>query len=250
MRQPIGSKTHPQGGNKKVRDMTAEEDYQQRRMAGKQQADNLRENAAKNGNELDWFEDLYQEAHGDPAKVPWGDMVPRPEFVSWLDALPAERKKGRALDVGCGLGDNAAYMADVGFEVTAFDLSLTGVQWAAQRFPDKGIDWQQANLFDLLPLWDGMFDLVHETYTVQALRGADREKALRALVPLVKEGGTLFVLCRSVENNEVFTPPPWPLKPEELNVLTEMGLTEVSFERLGVESHGRTIPHFRVEYRK
>ncbi len=221
-----------------------------KRAEGRTQADLLREQAAKQGNELDWFEELYKAANGDDALVPWADMAPRPHFVEWLEAWPAEFKKGRALDIGCGLGDNAAFMADQGFDVTAFDLSMTGVQWAATRFPDKGIDWQQANLFELLPLWDGLFDLVHETYTVQSLYGDDREKALRALVPLLKQGGTLFLLCRSAEEDAAVSGPPWPLKASELDILTQMGLTQVNFEELTPEINGRIIPHFRVEYRK
>lgn len=230
--------------------MTSNSSEEQRRNDARKMADRLREQSAQNGNELDWFEEIYKAADGDDSRVPWGDMEPRPHFVEWLKALPSERKQGRALDVGCGLGDNAAFMADQGFEVTAFDLSMTGVQWAAQRFPDKGIDWQQANLFELLPFWHGLFDLVHETYTIQSLRGADREKGLSALPPLLKEGGTLFVLCRSSEDGVDYTPPPWPLQAAELDVLTQMGLREVNFERLTPEINGRIIPHFRVEYRK
>ncbi len=69
----------------------------------------------------DWFEAVYALAEGDPANVPWGNMVAHPLLVDWLARNP--RIDGlRALDIGCGLGDNAAALAGQGAQVTAFDL--------------------------------------------------------------------------------------------------------------------------------
>ena len=197
------------------------------------------------GDPMGWFEAIYEQADGEAALVPWGHEVARPEFVEWLEGLPEERREGRALDIGCGLGDNAAHLAQAGFKVTAFDLSQTAIAWAAKRFPDLDIDWRAADLVNPPDDLIGKFDLVNETYTLQALRSPIREAAIRSLAGFVKPGGTLLIVGRGRHEDEAEDPPPWPLVRAELDCLTDTGLTLVQFEDFHTDRKGQPVRHLR-----
>lgn len=220
------------------------------RAEGKRRADALRAEYQDRNDPFGWFEALYTAADGDPSLVPWGHEVARPELVDWVEALPPERRKGRALDIACGLGDNAAVLARAGFDVTAFDVAPAAVSWAEKRYSHLGIDWQAANLLDPPEAWLGRFDLVNETYTIQAMRPPYREQGIAILPRFLAPGGTLVVVARGRNPDEPENPPPWPLLREELAPLAREGLEEVSFENFLADRQGRKVRHFRAEYRR
>lgn len=224
------------------------DDEEARRAEGKRRADALRSRFQDADQPFGWFDACYREADGDPVLLPWGHEVARPELVEWVERLPAERRKGRALDIACGLGDNAALLAGAGFEVTAFDISETAVRWASGRFPDLNINWRAGDLLALPDEWRGAFDLVNETYTLQALRPPFRERAIAGLGGLVAPGGRLLIIARGRHRQEPEDPPPWPLLRGELDVLAKSGLKEVTFEDFLADRKGRQVRHFRVEY--
>lgn len=226
------------------------EDHDARRDEGKRRADALRAEYVDAGDPFGWFDACYRQADGDAALVPWGHEVARPEFAEWVEGLAPDRKKGRALDIACGLGDNAALLARAGFQVTAFDISATAIRWAEQRFPDLDIDWCTADLLAPPQEWYGAFDLVNETYTLQALRPPFREQAIAALGTLVAPGGTLLIVARGRHADEPEDPPPWPLLRAELDDLRQFGLEEVSFDDFFTDRKGRPVRHFRVELRR
>ena len=60
---------------------------------------------------------------------------------------------GRALDIACGSGRNALFLAEKGFEVTAVDISPVALARGAQRARQKSlsISWQQADLENYSP---------------------------------------------------------------------------------------------------
>ena len=69
-------------------------------------------------------------------------------FLAHFTSLEA----GRALVVGCGLGDDAVLLAGLGWKVTAFDLSPSAVKWAAEKHEEVlklasgTVDWQVADI--------------------------------------------------------------------------------------------------------
>lgn len=225
-------------------------DHDERRARGKALADRLRDAYAERGEPMGWFDACYREAGGDPALIPWAHMTPRPELAEWLDGLPEDRRTGRALDVGAGLGDNAALLAGAGFAVTAFDISGTAMAWARERFASLPVEWRAADLCDSPAEWDGAFDLVNETYTLQALRPPQRRDAIRALGRFLRPGGTLLIVARGRRPDEPENPPPWPLLKAELDGLAALGLEEVSFEDFLPGRKERAVRHFRAEYRR
>ena len=52
-------------------------------------------------------------------------MAVNPNLSEWTDFRKVKAHGKRALVVGCGLGDDAEYLAEQGFSVTAFDISPT-----------------------------------------------------------------------------------------------------------------------------
>jgi 2-polyprenyl-3-methyl-5-hydroxy-6-metoxy-1,4-benzoquinol methylase len=76
-----------------------------------------------------WFERLYAAGGG----VPWDRGAPHPLLADW--ARGRSFAGGRALVVGCGLGEDAELVARLGFVTTAFDVSPTAIERARERFP-------------------------------------------------------------------------------------------------------------------
>ncbi|WP_249690280.1 class I SAM-dependent methyltransferase [Stappia sp. WLB 29] len=218
--------------------------FMDRRDAARERLDGLF--GAKGGKRKDrsaWFDAVYQTAEGDAAAVPWADLAPKAELVDWLVAHPGEGQL--AVDVGCGLGDNAEALAEAGYRTTGFDLSPKAVEWARQRFPESAVDYRAADLFDLPADWGGRFDLVHECYTLQALSGDLRERAFAAVASLVAPRGRLLVLTRTAPEGSTPDGPPWPLALSELGRFSLFGLQRIDRHPYNIRKGERIIAHVR-----
>ena len=225
-------------------------DEEARRKA-RELADRLQAERLKQGDDFTgWFEDLYATAAGDASLVPWASLRPHPALVDWMRRQPPPAPGARAIDVGCGLGDNATFLAHCGYETTAIDISPSAIEWAKQRHGDVA-DFRVADLFALPDDLRGAFDLVHETYTIQSLPIAVRTQVMEAIATLLAPGGKLLVICRSREDGTEADGPPWPLCRAELAEFERLGLEQLDFEAFVEEREdGRRIPHFRVVYRQ
>lgn len=75
----------------------------------------------------------------------------------WLPRLPV----GRALDVACGAGRNAIYLAQAGYRVDAIDISSEGLKLARQKAEGQGlgINWIEQDLDQPYP-FDTNYDLI------------------------------------------------------------------------------------------
>jgi SAM-dependent methyltransferase len=100
---------------------------------------------------------------------------------------------GRALDVGCGEGADAVWLAQRGWRVVALDVSQVGLERARHAAEAAGVelDWVHSGLVDA-ELTPGSFDLVSVQYP--ALRRTPGDDAVRALLEAVAPGGTLLVV--------------------------------------------------------
>ena len=55
------------------------------------------------------------------------NLTKRPPVNGYLQRLAAKLPKGRALDIGCGVGQNSEFLAKMGWEVDAVDISQVGL---------------------------------------------------------------------------------------------------------------------------
>ena len=203
----------------------------------RRRARQLAARAAASGDPAGWFETLYAEARAGRAVVPWDDGQPNPHLTEWALSAAGRGIAGpgrRALVVGCGVCDDPGFLAGLGCEVTAFDVSPTAVAEARRRFAGSPVDYQVADLLAPPPGWPGAFDLVAEIYTVQALYGPARAAAIQALPGLVAPGGTLLVIARATDDPDPARDPammPWPLTRRELEAMAGTTLTPRSIEQ-------------------
>lgn len=120
----------------------------------------------------------------------FGEM-PASFLVEKTDALP---KTGRALDIASGEGQNAVYLAELGLDVEAVDISAVGLRKAKNLAKRRGVDLE-VRLWDiersLIP--DGPFDVIICFNYLQRSLAPRMEATLNP-------GGILVVELATIEN--------------------------------------------------
>jgi thioredoxin reductase/SAM-dependent methyltransferase len=118
---------------------------------------------------------------------------PNPQLV----AEAADLTPGRALDVGCGEGADAVWLAERGWRVTAVDIATTALERAAARADVAGaevagrIEWIHADVREKPPAEAG-YDLVSAQF--MQLPGEARRELFARLAGAVAPGGTLLIV--------------------------------------------------------
>jgi SAM-dependent methyltransferase len=206
----------------------------------REHAHEVAESFLEKGDDYGWFEALYAEAEGNNEHIPWADLAPNRFLVEWERDSPLAGKGKTALVVGCGLGDDANFLANRGFDVMAFDVSETAIDWARKLYPSQKIRFLQADLFDAPPEWAGAFDLVLEIYTIQALPLHLRERAVSAICGFVAPGGTLVAVSRFREDDKEPEGPPWALTRADISAIAASGVALDEFSEFDDAEDGIT----------
>jgi SAM-dependent methyltransferase len=116
-------------------------------------------------------------------------------LVEELDALPP----GRALDVACGEGRNAVWLASKRWRVTGADFSRAGLAKAQRLATDRGVEvtWVEADVVEWRPP-TASFDLVVVMYL--HLPAEQRRRALAHAAAALAPGGVLLVVGHDTSN--------------------------------------------------
>jgi SAM-dependent methyltransferase len=149
------------------------------------------------------FDALYRgesPAEGVPAMTspPWDTKAPKESVIGWQTAGLV---RGFVLDIGCGLGDNAIYLAQQGHEVTGLDISPTALTTAARRAADAGVDVRFA-VADATKLEGHVeaFDTVIDSGMFHCLDENGKRSYAAALHRATRPGARLLLSCFSDAN--------------------------------------------------
>jgi len=173
----------------------------------------------------------YWEAHYGERERIWSGRV-----NAQLPGILAGVAPGRALDLGCGEGGDAVWLAENGWQVTAVDISETAIGRAAAAADARGvrdrIEFERHDLSDTFP--EGTFDLISAQFLHSTVR-LERPQILRNAADAVAPGGRLVIVDHAA-------PPPFSKKvphdhpfPSPEEVLAELDLPDAQWERARVD---------------
>ena len=149
------------------------------------------------------FDALYRgESPGEgmpPIAIPpWDTKAPNENVIGWQTGGWVH---GDVLDIGCGLGDNAVYLAKNGHTVTGLDISPTALITAERRAKDAGVDVTFA-VADSTKLdgYTDAFDTVIDSGLFHSLDDQGRRSYVAAVHRATRPGATLLLSCFSDAN--------------------------------------------------
>jgi SAM-dependent methyltransferase len=138
----------------------------------------------------EWWDQFYVDRS---RAVPFFAAKPDENLVSYLEEgllVP-----GRALDLGCGPGRNAIWLARAGFTVDAIDLSPAAIAWATERAgeADAEVSFHCGSIFSAAP--PGPYDLIYDSGCLHHLAPHRRISYLALLNRILRPGGYFGLAC-------------------------------------------------------
>jgi SAM-dependent methyltransferase len=133
-------------------------------------------------------------------RIPWNIETP-PEVLAGL-VTSGKVKPCRAIDLGCGAGNYAVWLAGLGFEVTGVDSSPNAIQIARTRAEEKGVrcTFVAVDLLGDLHAVEGTFDFAYDYELLHHLLPEERAVYIRNVHRLTRPHATYLSVCFSEED--------------------------------------------------
>jgi len=176
-----------------------------------------------------FWEDKYEKASPETSGQP----------SAVLERFVKDRPIGHALELGCGKGDDAVWLAKQGWTVTAVDISETALGYARANAGRNGVEnqitFEAHDLTQSLP--DGLFDLVTAQFLQSPVEFA-REAVLNRAAAMIAKGGLLLVTTHGSR-------PSWSWAPEDMvfptpkEALDALALDHTCWRQIAVDNFER-----------
>lgn len=126
---------------------------------------------------------------------PWDIERPQPAFV---ELVKTGEIRGSVLDVGCGTGENALYLAGLDHEVSGVDTAVAAIQKARSKSVQRGVrvNFRLVDALEL-PCLGTTFDSVIDSGLFHVFSDEERIRFRESLAAVLIPGGTYFMLCFS-----------------------------------------------------
>ncbi len=182
---------------------------------------------------MSFFEVAYE---GTP---PWDIGRPQGAVVRLAEAGEIS---GSVLDVGCGTGESALYLATQGHEVLGIDAVPLAVERAEAKARDRGIDagflvWDALHLAEL----GRVFNTAIDVGLFHSFEDEERTVFAENLHAVLEPGGRYFLLCWSEQNE-------WGYGPRRVtqDEILETFAEGWSVESITEEAFETNVPDWRV----
>jgi SAM-dependent methyltransferase len=144
--------------------------------------------------------------------TPWDTGVPSKELARVLDETRLAESRApqrlRAIDLGCGAGTNAIYLAQRGFAATGVDGSAVALELARERAARAGVqvDWVLADV-GALPPFPEPFDFVFDRGCYHCVRRANVAGYAASLARITRPGTRMLLLAGNANEQSDEGPP-------------------------------------------
>lgn len=117
--------------------------------------------------------------------------APSEQFVDFFRSF--EKPNARVLDIGCGQGRDALFIARLGHHVTAVDLASAGIRQLCEDAAKEDLDIQAivADIRDVVPTRH--YDVIVIDRTLHMLPRNDQLTVLRGLLPFTADGAAVLI---------------------------------------------------------
>ncbi len=147
----------------------------------------------------------WDSAYRGGRKPAWDTGRPASDLVKAVEE--GKLGKGRAVELGCGTGTNAIYLAQKGFDVTAIDIAPTAIALAQEKARKAGVKVRFLLADVLAPPRLEPFDLIFDRGCYHGVRGSNAAGYVET-VRRLSHPGTLLVILAGNANQERSGGPP------------------------------------------
>ena len=155
---------------------------------------------------MDYFRTQYEKCY-DQEEYYWG-LEPAPFLRDLLEIAGKNPAELKVLDIGCGEGKDAVYMAQQGCDVSAFDITQSGIRKTKLLAEKRGVKINafvaDINDFEI----SDKFDIVYSTGTIQYLFSDRIEAFFEKIKDMVNVGGYVYFNV-FVDKPFLELPPDW-----------------------------------------
>ena len=133
-------------------------------------------------------------------KIPWNIEEPPEALVELLES--GKIKPCKAIDLGCGTGHYAIWLASRGFDVTGIDISPTAINLAKENAAKKGIKckFQVGDMLGELNELTETFEFAYDWEVMHHIFPETRQQYVTNVHRLLKPGGKYLSVCFSEDN--------------------------------------------------
>ena len=180
--------------------------------------------------------EVWEKEYKSPQLVTGGEK-PQNDVLRFLKYFKRNYKKGLSgleiLDLGCGTGKNANYLASLGNNVSGMEISTTAIELAKERAKQTNliVNYKKRSIGKRYPFCDNSFDLALDITSSNSLTEHERKIYLQETHRVLKSGAYFFVraLCKEGDKNAKNLLKNSPGKENDTYIINELGLIERVF---------------------
>lgn len=131
-----------------------------------------------------------------------GDHESMRHIPSPLSKLSEPRfsKYSKILELGCGVGRDAVFLAKKGHEVIATDSSEIVIRQDIEHFPDSSVEFSVLDMQEPLPFVPDSFDVVYANLSLHYYSHIKTREIVKEITKVLKIAGLLAFACKSVDD--------------------------------------------------